>query len=263
MSGGWTVESAAAELLDAADGRRSRTSLAEEWPGFDATTAYAVQDEALSRRLARGEILTGVKLGVTSRAKQRQVGVDTPNTAWLTDAMTLPVGLPVPAGELIQPRVEPEIAFLLDRPLKGPGVNAAQAIAAVGLVFGALEIIDSRFSGYRFTLPDVTADNASSGRYVLGPRGVRPAELDLSLEAVLVEVDGEIADSATGAAVLGHPAEALAFAANSLGRRGRGLEAGWIVLTGGMTDAVPLTAGRSFSARFSTLGHIGLTVPAG
>lgn len=259
MSGHWTVESAAAELLGAADDRRSRASLTEEWPGLDHTTAYAVQDQALSARLARGELLTGVKLGVTSRAKQRQVGVDTPNTAWLTDVMALPAGVSAPTDELIQPRVEPEIAFLLDRPLRGPGVNAAQAIAAVGLVFGALEIIDSRFAGYKFTLPDVTADNASSGRYVLGGRAVRPTDLDLSLEAVLLEVDGEVVDSATGAAVLGHPAEALAFAANALGRRGRRLEAGWIVLTGGMTDAVPLTAGRWFGARFTTLGAIDLT----
>ena len=172
MTGTWTVQSAADELLAASDGRRGRSSLAAEWQGFDAATAYAVQDAALSRRLARGEHLTGVKLGVTSRAKQRQVGVNTPNTAWLTDAMILPAGLPVPAGALIQPRVEPEIAFLLDKPLRGPGVDAARAIAAVGLVFGALEIIDSRFSGYNFTLADATADNASSGRYVVGPRGV-------------------------------------------------------------------------------------------
>jgi 2-oxo-3-hexenedioate decarboxylase len=252
----WTVESAAEELLAAADQRRGRASLADEWPGFDATTAYAVQDAALTRRLARGERLVGVKLGVTSRAKQRQVGVDNPNTAWLTDTMTLPVGLPVPTDLLIQPRVEPEIAVLLDRPLRGPGVDAAQALAAVGLVFGALEIIDSRYSGYRFTLADATADNASSGRYVIGPRGVPPAELDLSLEACLLVVDGEVVDSATGAAVLGHPAEALAFAANALGRRGRSLEPGWLVLTGGMTDAVPLVPGRSVGVEFTHLGSI-------
>lgn len=258
----WTVDTAAAELLAAADERRSRSSLVAEWPSLDATTAYAVQDAALGRRLARGERLVGVKLGVTSRAKQKQVGVDRPGTAWLTDAMTLPAGLPVPTAELIQPRVEPEIAFLLDRPLRGPGVDAAQAIQAVGLVFGAIEIIDSRYSGYKFTLGDATADNASSARYVVGPRGVAPSELDLSLEGCLLEVDGDIADSATGAAVLGHPAEALAFAANALGQRGHTLEAGWIVLTGGMTDAVPLTPGRSVSARFTSLGTVTVNAPS-
>lgn len=262
MTRTWTVESAAGELLAASDERRGRSSLAAEWPGLDAATAYAVQDAALSRRLARGERLAGVKLGVTSRAKQQQVGVDTPNTAWLTDAMILPAGSPVPAHALIQPRAEPEIAFLLSQPLRGPGVNAAQAIAAVGLVFGAVEIIDSRFSGYQFSLADVTADNASAGRYVMGPRGVPPVMLDLSLEACLLEVDGDVADSATGAAVLGHPAEALAFAANSLGERGHGLEAGWTVLTGGMTDAVPLMPGRTVSACFTNLGTVTVTAPA-
>lgn len=255
----WTVESAAWELLSASDERRGRSSLASEWPGFDVTTAYAVQDAALSRRLARGEHLTGIKLGLTSRAKQQQVGVDTPNTAWLTDAMSLPAGRPVGVDEFIQPRVEPEIAFVLKHALAGPGVDAASALAAVGLVFGALEIIDSRYSGYRFTLADATADNSSSGRYVTGSRGVPPAELDLALEACLVVVDGEVTDSATGAAVLGHPAEALAFAANALGQRGRAIEPGWIVLTGGMTDAVPLVPGRSVRAEFTNLGSVAVT----
>lgn len=257
----WTVDSAAAELLAAADEGRGRSSLQAEWDGFDEATAYQVQDRLLQLRLDRGERVVGVKLGVTSRAKQRQVNVTTPNVAWLTDAMPLPAGLPVPTDTLIQPRVEPEIAFLLGRDVPGPGVTAATALAAVDLVFGALEVIDSRYSGYKFTLPDVTADNASSGRYVTGPVGRRPDGLDLGLEACLLEVDGEVADSATGAAVLGHPAEALAFAANSLAARGHTLKAGWIVLTGGMTDAVPLTPGRSISAQFTNLGTVTVSSP--
>lgn len=252
----WTVESAARELLDAADERRARGSFVGEWPDLDEATAYAVQDHALHLRLNRGETLIGVKLGVTSRAKQRQVKVSTPNVAWLTDAMILPAGLPVPVDELIAPRVEPEIAFQLAAPIAGPGATAASALACVGLVYGALEIIDSRYAGYRFTPADVTADNASSGRLVLGPVGALPSGLDLALEGCLLEVDGEVTDSATGAAVLGHPAEALAFAANALAARGRRLEAGWLVLTGGMTDAVPVTSARGVSAQFSHLGTV-------
>lgn len=258
----WTVDTAAAELLAAADEGRGRSSLQAEWEGFDEAAAYRVQDRVLQLRLDRGETIVGIKLGVTSRAKQRQVNVSTPNVAWLTDAMPLPAGLPVPTDTLIQPRVEPEIAFLLGRDLPGPGVTAATALSAVELVFGALEIIDSRCSGYQFTLPDVTADNASSGRYVLGPVGVPVAGLDLSLEACLLEVDGDIVDSATGTAVLGHPAEALAIAANSLAARGHQLKAGWLVLTGGMTDAVPLTPGRSISATFTHLGTTTVSAPA-
>ncbi|MFV0457861.1 MAG: 2-keto-4-pentenoate hydratase [Actinomycetales bacterium] len=255
----WTVQTAAVELLAAADQARSRERLSEHWSGFDEKTAYLVQDEALRLRQARGETLIGVKLGVTSRAKQRQVNVSTPNVAWLTDAMPLPAGAELRSDAMIHPRVEPEIAFLLGRDLPGPGVTAATALAGVSAVYGALEIIDSRFTGYTFTLADVTADNASSGRYVLGPIARSPAGMDLSLEACLLEADGQVVDSATGVAVLGHPAEALAFAANQLATRGHRLRAGWVVLTGGMTDAVPLPPGGSISARFSTLGSVSVT----
>lgn len=257
----WTVESAAAELLAACDEARARGSFEQQWPGFDEESAYAVQDEALRLRRARGETLIGIKLGVTSRAKQRQVGVSTPNVAWLTDAMVLGAGLPVPVEEMIHPRVEPEIAFVLAEGLSGPGTNAGSAMRAVGSVHSALEIIDSRYSGYQFTLPDVTADNGSSGRFVLGSRPVDPTGLDLAMEGCLLEVDGEVVDSASGAAVLGHPAEALAFAANSLAARGHELRPGWVVLTGGMTDAITLHAGGSVGAQFTHLGAV--TVHAG
>lgn len=252
----WNIESAARELLAAADGVRGRSSIEAEWPGFDADTAYLVQDRLLQMRTERGETVVGIKLGVTSRAKQRQVNVTEPGVAWLTDAMPLPAGEPVPIASHIQPRVEPEIAFVLGKDIEGPGVTAADAVDAIAYVFGALEIIDSRYTGYSFTMADATADNASSGRYVMGAVPVRPDRLDLGLEACLLEMDGEVVDSATGRAVLGNPAEALAFAANKLAERGHALRAGWVVLTGGMTDAVPLAPGRSISARFTNLGSV-------
>ena len=121
----------------------------------------------------------------------------------------------------------------------GVARRVERALAAVGSVLGGAEVIDSRYRDFRFTLPDVIADNASSGAYLTGPVAADPHAVDLAMEAVLVEVDGRIADSATGAAVQGHPAEALALAANDLGRRGHAIEPGWVVLTGGMTDAVP------------------------
>ena len=171
----------------------------------------------------------------------------------------LPAGEPVPQDRMIHPRVEPEIAFVLGSRLEGPGVTATEALAAVKHVVGAIEVIDSRFSGYKFTMMDAIADNNSSGYYVSGPVSVAPEQLDLSLEAVLLEVDGEIVDSATGAAVHGHPAEALAFAANTLGERGLALEPGWVVLTGGMTDAVPVRPGARLAAHFTSLGSISLS----
>lgn len=248
------VREAAAALLGTTS---ERSPLSEDWPELDVDTAYAIQDEALRQRRARGETLVGLKLGLTSRAKQERMGIDAPLLAWLTDAMVLPAGVPVP--RLIHPRAEPELVFVLRDRLTGPGVTAATALAAVDRVYGGIEIIDSRYADYRFTLPDAVADNGSSAYFGVGPVGLPPAALDLSLEAALLEVDGQIVDTATGAAVQGHPAEALALAANALGARGLALEPGWLVLTGGMTDAVPVRRGSRMAAHFSHLGSITLS----
>ena len=276
----WSAERVARVLLDAETAREAQTSIVAEWDGLDLATAYEAQDIALRIRHERGEVTTGVKLGVTSKAKQRQVGVDSPSTAWLTDAMVLPAGEPIPRERMIHPRVEPEIASVMGERLQAPGAHLgleqsrADGGDAVGVVLdagahdffglpasavGAVEVIDSRFAGYQFTMTDVIADNSSSGYYVTGPVALAPEQLDLALEAVLVEVDGEVVDSATGAAVAGHPAEALAFAANTLAERGLAIEPGWVVITGGMTDAVPVKPGMRIAAHFTHLGSITLS----
>lgn len=252
----WTSLRVAEILLSAEQSAIARTSISAEWSGLTLPVAYEAQDVALSYRRSRGEIVTGVKLGLTSRAKQQQMGVDSPSVAWLTDAMVLPAGEAVPRAQLIHPRAEPEIAFVMGTRLEGPGVTATQALQAVSGVCGAIEIIDSRYAGFKFSLADAVADNNSSGRYVTGPILRDPADLDLSLEACLLEIDGQIVDTATGAAVYGHPAEALAFAANTLAERGHAIEAGWIVLTGGMTDAVAIQPGARVAAHFTSLGSI-------
>ena len=252
----WDVESAATELLAREDERRDGGKITDEWPELDVATGYQVQDLTLQRRLDRGEKLIGIKLGLTSRAKQQRMGVETPFVAWLTDAMILPAGDPVPQDKLIHPRIEPELVFVMGERLEGPGVTAAQAMAAVDHVLGGAEVIDSRYRDFKFAAGDVIADNASSGAFVTGPVALPPSELDLSLEAVLVEVDGQVVDSATGAAVQGHPGEALALAANDLAKRGHAIEAGWIVLTGGMTDAYFSTPGTSISCHFTHLGSV-------
>ena len=234
----WTEESIAVELLACEDERRDRPPFTDEWPELDLDTGYRIQDRTLAMRLARGEKLIGVKLGLTSRAKQQRMGVHFPFVAWLTDAMVLPVGDPVPQSRLIHPRIEPEIVFVMGRRLEGPGVTCAQAMAAVESVWGGAEVIDSRYRDFRFTAGDVAADNASSGAFVTAPIGLPPAGLDLALEGVLVEVDGVI------------------VAANDLARRGHAIEAGWVVLTGGMTDAVFAPPGVSVACHFSTLGSV-------
>jgi 2-oxo-3-hexenedioate decarboxylase len=236
--------------------RRDRGPVTDDFPDLDIPLAYQAQDALVARKVAAGDHIIGVKLGLTSRAKQQRMGIDAPLTAWLTDAMSLPAGVPVPLDELIHPRVEPEIVFVLGEDLRGPGITAARAMQAVESVHAGYEVIDSRYKDFKFTLPDVIADHASSGRFGVGRVAVDPRDLDLALEACLLEVDGEVVDSATGAAVQGHLAEALAIAANWLAARGHGLKAGWIVLTGGMTDAVFLNAGSSVSVHFTNLGTV-------
>jgi 2-oxo-3-hexenedioate decarboxylase len=156
--------------------------------------------------------------------------------------------------------VEPEIVFVLGERLQGPGVTAASAMAAVRSVYGGIEVIDSRYIDFKFTLPDVIADNASASRFIIGGVERSPRDLDLALEACVLSVDGTVVDSATGAAIQGHPAEALALAANALAERGLGLDAGWMILTGGMTDAVFVEPGQQIVAEFT---HLGTVVVAG
>jgi 2-oxo-3-hexenedioate decarboxylase len=252
----WTEDAVATELLACEAERRDRPKFTDEWPDLDVATGYRIQAETLKRRLARGERITGVKLGLTSKAKQVRMGVDTPLVAWLTDAMVLEAGQPVPQHALIHPRIEPEIVFVMRDRLEGPGVTAEQALAAVAEVRGGAEVIDSRYRDFKFTAGDVVADNASSGAYLIGNVALDPGALDLAAEAVEVVVDGAVVYKATGADVLGHPAEALALAVNDLAGRGLAVEAGWVVLTGGMSDAVYATPGSTVTCRFATLGDV-------
>jgi 2-oxo-3-hexenedioate decarboxylase len=227
-------------------------------PGLTLEDAYRIQDELIERKLADGERLIGAKIGLTSRAKQESMGVHEPVYAWLTDRMLVPGETPLSLGDLIHPRAEPEIVFVLQRRLAGPGLSAQAVLDATSVVCCGLEIIDSRYTAFRFTLADVVADNASSARFVLGARRVPPA-FDLALEGCLLEIDGELVATAAGAAVLGHPAEAVAHLANALATRDRWLEAGWVVLAGGLTEAQPLMPGRQIDATFARLGHVGVS----
>jgi 2-oxo-3-hexenedioate decarboxylase len=252
----------AARLLDAEAHRQEVAPITDTVPGLSVEDGYAIQDVLLARRQEAGERIVGAKLGLTSRAKQRAMNVDEPCYAVLTDAMYLPAEEPVRLGELIHPRVEPEIVLYLAEDLAGPGVTAQDALDATSAVSCGLEVIDSRYTDFRFTLADVVADNASSARFTLGARRVDPRLVDLSLVGCLFEHDGNLVATAAGAAVLGHPAEGVARLANWLGRRGRSLRAGWVVLSGGLTNAVPLSPGSQVVATFGHLGRVGLRAVA-
>ncbi|WP_062992673.1 2-keto-4-pentenoate hydratase [Nocardia anaemiae] len=255
----WDIDTAAAALLEAERQRRDRGPLTDEWPELDLDTAYRVQKRLIEKKVEAGEKVVGVKLGLTSRAKQERMGITSPLTAVLTDGYVLAADVPIPLDELIHPRVEPEIVFVMGKRLEGPGITAATALDAVESVHAGLEVIDSRYIDFKFTLPDVVADNASSARFLVGGKALSPKNLDLALEACVLTVNGTVVDSATGAAVQGHPAEALALAANALAARGEVIEAGQLVLTGGLTDAVFVHAGDQIGAEFTSLGSVFVT----
>jgi 2-oxo-3-hexenedioate decarboxylase len=249
-----------AETLDAA--ATSRQALAapftDEHDELGSDLAYEIQDLVVAARLHRGATIVGAKLGLTSSAKQEQMNVDEPLYGWLTSDMVLPTGAAVDLTAFIHPRVEPEIAFLLGAEVEPPA-TVAGVLASTGLVFGALEIIDSRYDAFRFRHPDVVADNASSAGVVIGSVALGPEHAgDLRLTGCVVRANGEVVATAAGAAVLGHPAASVAWLINELHRRGRRLPAGSIVLSGALTDAVAISAGSFISAELDGLGTVEL-----
>jgi 2-keto-4-pentenoate hydratase len=238
---------------------RARTSvtaipqLSDDVPDLDLAAGYAVQR---LQREGRGE-LVGWKLGVTSRAKQQQVGVDSPIYGFLASDHVLDVGEPLPTAEHINPRCEPEIVFVMGTDLAGAHVTATEVLAATSGVAVGIEVIDSRYTDYRFTMPDVVADNSSAGRYVVGTL-VPPDGIDLRLVGVVLEHNGEVVATASGAASLGHPAAAVAWLARSLAASGEGLRAGDVILSGGLTAAVPVSPGHVVVATVDRIGSVEL-----
>jgi 2-oxo-3-hexenedioate decarboxylase len=207
-------------------------------------------------KLDAGERLVGYKLGLTSRNKQQAMGVDAPLYGRVTSGMIATYAEPVRLDRYIHPRVESEIAFLLARDFEPPA-TITSVLAATDVVFGAVDVLDSRYEGFRFSLDDVVADNASAGGFYLGPIARRPAELpDLRLLGCVVRVDGEVVMTAAGAAVMGHPAASVAWLANQLAAEGTGLRAGQLVFSGGVTAPVPVVAGGSVTFEFDALGAI-------
>ncbi len=250
---------ALADLLHAAErDRRAVPMLTAAHPDLDVAGAYAVQAHNVDRRLAEGDRAIGFKLGLTSRAKQLAMGVEDPLWGRLTAGLLHAEEVPLDLGRLIHARVEPEIAFLLGRDVDGATATPASVLAATEGVFPALEILDSRYMDFKFTLPDVVADNASAAGVVCGGRLLPPSAVDVQLEGMVLRHGGEVVDTAAGAAVSGHPAAAVAWLAAEAGR----LPAGSIVLSGGLTAPVSLAPGSVVSASFTTLGTVTLRCAA-
>ncbi|TEX50506.1 MAG: hypothetical protein B7C55_10395 [Actinomycetales bacterium mxb001] len=232
------------------------TPLTEHHGHFDTATAYDLQARVVAHRTAQGHRVVGAKLGLTSEAKQKQMNVDEPLYGWLTSDMRLEPGEPLYVERFIQPRVEAEIAFLIGDDLEGDDIGAADVLAATAAVMPAIDVLDSRYAGYSFTLPDVIADNSSSAGFVTGSVLVDPTGIDLRLCGVVLEVNGQVMATAAGAAVLGHPAASVAWLVRALARRGEGLEAGMTVLSGACTAAFAISPGDTVVARIDRLGTV-------
>ncbi|GKY90094.1 2-keto-4-pentenoate hydratase [Sinisalibacter aestuarii] len=252
-----SVLAATAARLDRAILTATATHQMPEAEQFDAATGYAVQAQGIELRKARGEQVIGVKMGLTSRAKMAQVGVDEVTWGRLTDTMRREEGGALDRAQFIHPRAEPEIAFILKRRLTGE-VSMAEAALAVEALAPAVEIIDSRYENFRFSLGDVVADNSSSAAFFLGP-WARP-DTDVSNLGIVLSVDGVAREIGSSAAILGHPMRALVAAARMTARAGHVLEPGDIVLAGAATAAVPLAPGMQVEAEMQRLGRLAFSV---
>ncbi len=245
------------DRLDAAErGRAPIPPLSETDPGMAVEDAYAVQTAWLERKLAAGEELAGRKVGLTAKAMQEQLGVREPDFGFLLRSMLVPSGSTLARGDFLRPRVEPEIGFWLGRELRGPGVTVEQVLAATRGVSAALEIVDSRIADWRIKLVDTIADNGSSARAVTSERVVDVGGLDLATEPVVLLRNDQEVGRGSGADVLGHPAEAVAWLANTLARFGEALRPGQLVLPGAMCASVFAEAGETFRAEFPHLGVV-------
>jgi 2-keto-4-pentenoate hydratase len=246
--------------LDRAE--RERTPLpplSETYPLLAPTEAYAIQNALFAIKLAQGTRLVGRKIGLTSQAMQLQMGVNQPDYGFLLDTMAVPSGGVLACSEFLQARIEPEIAFWLAADLRGPDITAEQVLAATRGVSAALELVDSRISNWRITLVDTIADNASSGRMIVSELVVPVEKLDLAAVRTELTRNGKPVGTGNGAAVLGHPALAVAWLANKLAEFDVTLLAGQIVLSGAMCAAVAVAPGDTFRATFTGLGEVSVS----
>ena len=244
------------ELYDALRQRRTLAPLTDRHPELSIDDAYHISLHMLSRREADGEKVVGKKIGVTSKPVQDMLNVHQPDFGFLTDTMHYPDGATISLSKagLMQPRAEGEIAFMLKTDLQGPGVTRDEVLAATAWVAPCFEIVDSRIDDWKIKIQDTVADNASCGVFVVGAQHTDPAGLDLATVRMRMTRNGEAAGEGLGSAVQGHPAEAVAWLANTLGAFGIPFRAGELILSGSLAPLVPARAGDRFEMEIEGLG---------
>lgn len=224
--------------------------------GLSISDAYKIQDALIEARLANGDALAGAKLGLTSKIKQQQMGVDTPAYGWVTASSVLGSDGKVEVSKLIHPRVEPEFVFLIGNELYGPNVTSDDVLDATERVVGGIEVIDSRYAAFKFTLADVIADNTSAARVAIGASGVAPRDVDLRTVECSFTVDGVVTGLAKGEALLGDPAACVALLVHHLAKSDKGIAAGWLVMAGAPLDARQFPRSTVATAQYSHFGDV-------
>lgn len=232
--------------------------LTDTYPELCVEDAYAIQQRTISTFCEQGKRVIGKKIGITSRGMQRLLNVEKPDFGHLLDDMLISEGDPCRVRDLIAPKVEGEIAFVLNKRLQGPGLTIADVYRATEFILPAIEVVDSRIVDWKIKLMDTIADNASSGRFVIGSHMTKIADVDLRLIGMLIQKNGELVNSGVGAEVLGNPARAVAWLGNQLSVLELSLEPGEIILSGAVTAAIPAKKGDVFSVSFDRLGNLNL-----
>lgn len=253
---GKQIKEAANLLYEAQQELEPIGPLTEQYPTLTVEDAYCVQLSNVERRKSAGGIIVGKKIGLTSRAMQKMLGVPEPDYGHLFDSMIGEEELPVKLSRLLQPKVEAEIAFVLRDELKGPGVTLSKVLQVTEGIIPAFEIIDSRIKDWKIKIQDTIADNASSAMVILGSEIIPVQRVNLKYVGLVLEKNGHIIDTAAGAAVLGHPALAVAWLANKLAQYDISLKPGEIILSGSLTSAYEVNGNDVFTATFGGLGQV-------
>lgn len=243
-------------LLAAEKDKREVEKITTSYPALTFEQAYEIQQKLIEQKEQEGLRRIGVKLGLTSKAKQEMMGVHEAIYGFLMDDMLAPEWEPVQFSSFIHPKAEPEIAFLINEDIQGTSVTAEDILKVTKYVAPAIEIIDSRYLDFKFTLVDVVADNCSSSKFIVGNKWVSPDALNLKDIGVYMSKNSEVATTGSSAAVLGNPAAAVAWAVNKLGETGQGLKKGDIVLSGAITEAISFQSGDTILAQFAELGSV-------
>ncbi|KKB36932.1 2-keto-4-pentenoate hydratase [Bacillus thermotolerans] len=254
------VDYIAYELFQAEAEGKEVDKFTELYPELDLGLAYEIQKRLVELKVEKHQTRrSGYKLGLTSKAKQEMMGVHEPTYGVLLEDMQLMEGQEVSIAPFIHAKIEPEIAFIFNKEVSGPSINTADILDATAYIAPAMEVIDSRYRNFNFTLADVVADNSSSSRYIMSEKLYRLEDIDLRLMGMVFKKNSQIESTSTGAAVMGHPARAIAWMANELSRSGQSIKPGDVVLSGALAGAVEIHAGDHFSVQFDGIGSLDIS----